>query len=103
MTACATCGAPLVPVPPPPGLLAPVWGHAVPPADGHEPGVPPVTVVYRQVCDSWDAECSECPGFPVRAVTSLDEAKSAARTLLLSLAPPRPVIERTETQDGRAA
>jgi hypothetical protein len=60
-------------------------------------------VTYRQVADSWDAECSEVTGFPVRAVTSLDEAKTVARTLLLSLAPPRPVIERTETPDGRAS
>ena len=44
MTACTTCGTPLAPVPPPPGLLAMTWGHAIPPADGHLPGVPPVTV-----------------------------------------------------------
>jgi hypothetical protein len=94
VTACTTCSTPLTPVPAPPGSLGVVWGHAVPPADGHEPGVPPVTVIYRPVADSWDAECSECPGFPVRAVTSLEEAQTVARTLLLRLTPPRPVIER---------
>ena len=103
MTACTTCGTPLASVPPAPGFLAPRWGHAVPSADGHEPGVPPVTVICRRVADSWDAECSECPGFPVRAVTSLDEAKTVARTLLLRIAPARPVIERTVAPDGHAA
>ena len=94
MTACTTCGTPLASVPPAPGFLAPRWGHAVPSADGHAPGVPPVIVIYRPVADSWDAECPEVPGFPVRAVTSLEEAQTVARTLLLRLTPPRPVIER---------
>jgi hypothetical protein len=80
-----------------------VWDHAIPPADGHAPGVPPVTVTYRQDRDSWDAECSEVPGFPVHGAQSLDEARSVASTVLMRVSPPRPVIERTETADGHAA
>lgn len=100
MTDCTTCGTPLAPAPPPPGTLAPVWGHAIPPSDGHVPGVPPVTVIYRQDRDSWDAECREVPGFPVHGATSLDEAKSVTQTLLMRISPPRPVIERTEAANG---
>lgn len=85
----------LAAVPPPPGTLTPVWGHAAPPADGHEPGVPPVIVTYRDNSGSWDAECPEVPGFPVRGAQSLDEARQVARTLLLTVMPPRPVKERT--------
>lgn len=95
MTACTTCGTPLASEPPEPGFLAPRWGHAVPPADGHEPGVPPVIVTYRGDTDSWDAECPEVAGFPVRGATSLAEAKSVAWVLLGRIGPPpRPVIER---------
>ena len=103
MTDCTGCSTSLTPVPAPPGSLGVVWGHAIPQADGHAPGVPPVTVTYRPVGVSWDAACAECPGFPVHGAVSLEEAKSVAQTLLLRLAPPRPVIERTETPDGHAA
>jgi hypothetical protein len=85
----------LAAAPPPPGTLTPVWGHAAPAADGHEPGVPPVSVTYRDNSGSWDAECAEVPGFPVRGARSLDEAQQVARTLLLQVMPPRPVKERT--------
>jgi hypothetical protein len=103
VTACTACATPLAPVPAPPGSLGAVWAHAIPPADGHAPGVPPVTVIYRRDRDSWDAECSEVPGFPVHGAASLDEAKSVASTLLLAISPPRPVIERMETADGKAS
>ena len=94
MTACADCATALIPVPPAPGSLALRWGHAEPPADGHEPAVPPVTVTYTQHGDSWDADCPEVPGFPVRAATSLAEAKAVAWVLLGRIGPPsRPVIE----------
>jgi hypothetical protein len=95
VTACTTCGAALASVPPAPGFVTPRWGHAIPPADGHEPGVPPVTVTYGRDGDSWGATCPEVPGFPVRAAVSLDEAKSVAWVLLGKIGPPpRPVIER---------
>jgi hypothetical protein len=92
--ACTACGAPLAAVPPAPGFLAPRWGHAVPPPDGHEPGVPPVTVTYTHDRGSWDAECAEVPGFPVRAAVSLEQAKAVAWVLLGKILPARPVIER---------
>jgi hypothetical protein len=60
-------------------------------------------VIYRRDRDSWDAECSEVPGFPVHGTQSLDEARSVTSTLLLRISPPRPVIERTETADGDKA
>ena len=95
MTACTACGAPLAPVPPAPGFLTPRWGHLQPPADGHEPGVPPVTVTYRYNGAGWDAACPEVPGFPVLGAQGLDEAKAVAWVLLGKIGPPpRPVIER---------
>jgi hypothetical protein len=99
VTACADCGTALVPVPPAPGSLAPRWGHAAAPADGHEPAVPPVTVTYRASGTGWDADCPEVPGFPVLGAVSLAEAKAVAWVLLGRIGPPpRPVIERvTET------
>jgi hypothetical protein len=94
VTACTHCGGQLASVPPAPGFLTPRWGHAIPPADGHEPGVPPVTVTYSRDGAGWAAECPEVPGFPVRAAVSLDEAKSVAWVLLGRIGPPpRPVIE----------
>jgi hypothetical protein len=92
--ACTTRAGALVSAAAPPGTFTPVWAHLQPAADGHEPGVPPVTVTYCRAGDSWDAECAEVPGFPVRAVASLDEAKAAAWMLLGKIMPPRPVIER---------
>ena len=100
MTACTICAALLAPIPAPPGLLGVALGHAIAPADGHAPGVPPVTVIYRQDRDAWDAECSEVPGFPVHGAAGLAEAKSIASTLLMRISPPRPVIERTEAANG---
>ena len=96
MTACTACGTPLAPVPPPPGLLAMTWGHAIPPADGHLPGVPPVTVTYSRSGALWDAKCPEVPGFPVRGAQSRDEARAIAWALLGKISPPRPVIERDD-------
>jgi hypothetical protein len=103
VTACTVCSTPLTPVPAPPVSLGVIWDHAVPPPDGHAPGVPPVTVNYREDRGSWEAECREVPGFPIHAAGSLDEAKSVASTLLLRLSPPQPVIECTETADGNPA
>lgn len=100
MTACTACGTPLAPVPPPPGLLAMTWGHAIPPADGHLPGVPPVTVTYRRDRDAWDAHCAEVPGFPVHGAQDLAEAKSVAWVLLGRVMPPRPVIELEAAHDA---
>ena len=96
MTSCTTCGAPLAPVPPPPGLLAMTWGHAVPPADGHLPGVPPVTVIYQRDGDAWVAHCPEVPGLAVNGARTRYEAQSVAWALLGKLSPPRPVIERDD-------
>ncbi len=95
MINCGTCRKPLAPAPPPPGSLAPVWAHASPPPDGHEPGVPPIAVTYTPQGDWWDAECPEVPGFPVRGARDLGEAKSVAWALLGKVSPTRPVIERT--------
>jgi hypothetical protein len=93
VTACTDCGAVLAVAPPLPGTLAPVWAHAVAPADGHEPGIPPVNVTYREDRGSWDAECPEVPGFPVRAARNLDEARSVVQVLLLQISPARPAKE----------
>lgn len=100
MTACTTCGQPLASAPPPPGSLTPVWAHAAPPDDGHEPGVPPVTVTYRDNGAGWDAGCPEVAGFPVRGAQSLDEAKGVAWALLGTIMPPRPVKEIVGAEAG---
>lgn len=102
MTACAHCGAPLASVPPPPGSLTPAWGHAIPPADGHEPGVPPLVVTYERAGTGWNAACTEVPGFPVLGTVSLAEAKSVAWALLGKVMPPRPVTERVPEGSGGA-
>jgi hypothetical protein len=94
--ACGDCGNPLAPADPPPGSLTPVWAHALPTADGHEPGVPPVVVTYTVAGEWCDAECPEVPGFPVNGARGLAEAKSVAWVLLGRVMPPRPVVERVK-------
>jgi hypothetical protein len=94
MADCTTCGKPLAAGPPPPGMTAPAWAHASPPADGHEPGVPPIVVTYARHGDWHDAQCPGVPGFPVTGARGLGEAKSVAWALLGKVSPPRPVIER---------
>lgn len=95
MISCTACGSPLTAAPPRPGTITPAWDHAGPPGDGHLPGVPPLTVTYRETAGWWDADSPEVPGMPVRGARSLDEARSVVRELLRLITPPRPVIERT--------
>jgi hypothetical protein len=89
--ACSTCDQPLQVTATTAGTAQ--WGHGTEPADGHIAGVPVVVLNLSQDGPWWTAECAGVAGFPMRGLTSLAEARTAAWVLLNRVRPPQPVAE----------